>query len=134
MHEERNRQTILIVDDSDDIRSILAQMLEIDGYHVEQASDGTEALSTAERIRPNLILMDLRMPMMNGIAATRQLHEHAETREIPVVIVSGLDSEMFRDAAFSVGCAAFLTKPFSTHELQDILKRLLPQHESAPAK
>lgn len=127
MSEETIRQTILVVDDSDDVRTTMAQMLENQGYHVEQAADGAEALSRAERLRPNLILMDLRMPLMNGIAATRQLHEHTETREIPVVIVSGLDSEMFRHAAFSVGCAAFLSKPFSLLELQSVLDRLLPQ-------
>ena len=74
---------------------------------------------------PDLILMDLRLPELNGIAATRHLREHAELKDVPVVVLSALDPAMFREAAFRVGCVDYLTKPIDLDKLEDLLLRLL---------
>ena len=124
--EEKNRKpTILLVEDYPETRTMLRQWLERKGYRLVEAADGQEALDLAPLAHPDLILMDLRLPEMNGIAATRRLREHAELKDVPVIALSALDPAMFRDAAMSVGCVEYLTKPIDLDELEELLIRLL---------
>src|SRR5688572_5462304 len=105
MSEKNRKPTILLVEDYPETRTMLRQWLERKGYRLVEAADGQEALDLAPLAHPDLILMDLRLPEMNGIAATRRLREHPDLRDVPVVALSALDPAMFRDAALTVGCA-----------------------------
>lgn len=125
MAEKNRKPTILLVEDYPETRTMLRQWLETKGYRLVEAADGQEALDLAPLAHPDLILMDLRLPELNGIAATRRLRAHAELRNVPVVALSALDPGMFRDAALAVGCVEYLTKPIDLDELEGLLFRLL---------
>jgi CheY-like chemotaxis protein len=125
MAEKNRKPTILLVEDYPETRTMLRQWLERKGYRLVEAADGQEALDLAPLAHPDLILMDLRLPEMNGIAATRRLREHPELKDVPVVALSALDPAMFRDAALTVGCVEYLTKPIDLDELEELLVRLL---------
>ena len=117
--------TILLVEDYQETREMLRTWLERRGYRLVEARDGQEAVELAVLAHPDLILMDLRLPELNGIAATRRLRQHAELKDVPVVVLSALEPAMFREAAFRVGCVDYLTKPIDLHKLEDLLVRLL---------
>ncbi len=118
--------TIMVVDDDDDVRTPLRDWLNKSGYHTVEAKNGYEAIDIAQREHPSLIFMDLRMPVLNGIATTRRLRDHAQLRDVLIVVTSGLDPALFRDVAFSVGCTDYLAKPFDFEQLSNLLNRLLP--------
>jgi CheY-like chemotaxis protein len=125
MDQKKPKPTILIVEDYSETRTMLRQWLERKGYRLVEAADGQEALDLAPLAHPDVILMDLRLPEMNGIAATRRLREHPDLKDVPVVALSALDPGMFRDAALTVGCVEYLTKPIDLDELDALLVRLL---------
>jgi CheY-like chemotaxis protein len=120
-----NAPTILLVEDYQETRTMLRTWLEKRGYRLVEAADGQEAVDLAPLAHPDLILMDLRLPELNGIAATRRLRENAGLRNVPVVALSALDPAMFREAALSVGCVEYLTKPIDLDQLESVLVRLL---------
>ena len=107
-------KTILIVDDGDDERELLAELLEFCGYPVLVAVNGLEGLGFATAKSPDLILMDIRMPMMDGLEATRRLKALEETRSIPVIVLTSgfVDVEAER-TAYEAGCDGFETKPIN---------------------
>lgn len=125
MAEKNHKPTILLVEDYPETRTMLRQWLERKGYRLVEAADGQEALDLAPLAHPDLILMDLRLPEMNGIAATRRIREHPDLKDVPVIALSALDPAMFRDAALTVGCVEYLTKPIDLDELEELLVRLL---------
>jgi CheY-like chemotaxis protein len=120
-----NSPTILLVEDYQETRTMLRTWLERRGYRLVEAGDGQEAVDLAPLAHPDLILMDLRLPELNGIAATRRLRQHADLKNVPVVVLSALDPAMFREAALSVGCVEYLTKPIDLDKLEELLLRLL---------
>lgn len=122
----RNGRTIMLVEDYEETRTMLRSWLERRGYRLVEAGDGQEAVDLAPLAQPDLILMDLRLPELNGIAATRRLRQHAGLRDVPVVVVSALDPALFRRAALAVGCTEYLTKPVDLRKLEEVLSRLLP--------
>jgi len=131
------RPTILLVEDYQETRTMLRMWLERRGYRLVEAADGQEAVDLAPLAHPDLILMDLRLPELNGIAATRRLRENAELKNVPVVALSALDPAMFREAALRVGCVEYLTKPIDLDKLEELLFRLLghdsPAHNTSAA-
>jgi CheY-like chemotaxis protein len=131
-----NSPTILLVEDYQETRTMLRTWLERRGYRLVEAGDGQEAVDLAPLAHPDLILMDLRLPELNGIAATRRLRQHADLKNVPVVVLSALDPAMFREAALSVGCVEYLTKPIDLDKLEELLVRLLSNdsavHNSSP--
>lgn len=129
--KNHHKPTILLVEDYPETRTMLRNWLERKGYRLVEAADGQEALDLAPLADPDLILMDLRLPEMNGIAATRRLREHPHLKNVPVVALSALDPAMFRDAAFTVGCVDYLTKPIDLDELDELLVRLLGYHPAS---
>jgi CheY-like chemotaxis protein len=109
---------ILIAEDERDIRELVVFTLELLGGHtVVQAGDGEEALEVATREQPDLILLDLRMPKMDGLEACKRLRGTPETMMVPIVILSarGLDDEV--QAGLDAGAVAYLVKPFDTSQL-----------------
>jgi CheY-like chemotaxis protein len=126
MFEKKSRiPTILLVEDYPETRTMLRNWLERRGYRLVEAADGQEALDLAPLAQPDLILMDLRLPELNGIAATRRIHQHPDLKDVPVIALSALDPAMFRDAAMTVGCVEYLSKPIDLDELDELLFKLL---------
>ncbi|HVG27291.1 MAG TPA: response regulator [Acidobacteriaceae bacterium] len=115
---------MLIVEDYDDTRELLRFILEARGCHVLEARDGREAVDMAPREHPDLILMDLSLPVMNGIEATREIHRHQECRDIPVVAVSAHCKEwVWMREAREAGCLECLAKPVDFDQINEVMGR-----------
>lgn len=112
---------ILIVDDSPTELHVLRSMLERNGYKVSTAQTGEEGVEFAKRMRPDLILMDVVMPGLNGFQATRQLTKEPSTMDIPVIIVTTKDQDTDRLWAERQGAKAFIVKPARE---KDLLERI----------
>ncbi|HLA44854.1 MAG TPA: response regulator, partial [Aggregatilineales bacterium] len=113
----RFMNTILIVDDQPANLQVLSMMLRDEGYHVRAVSSGRVALTAIEDECPELILLDVMMPGMNGYETCRQLKAHPATREIPVIFISALDNMQDKMSAFDVGGVDYITKPFKAQEV-----------------
>jgi twitching motility two-component system response regulator PilH len=116
---------ILIVDDSPTEVHILSSMLEKNGHTVITASNGEEGIAQARAAKPDLILMDVVMPGMNGFQATRQLTKDAETAEIPIIIVTTKDQETDRVWGLRQGAKDYVTKPIEEAVLSEKINALL---------
>jgi putative two-component system response regulator len=116
---------VLIVDDLPENRDILGGLLEPEGYVVETARDGQEAVEKALADPPDLILMDVSMPRMNGFEACRQLKADERTHLVPLVLVTGLVAREDRIEGIAAGCDDFLTKPVDTEQLVARTRSLL---------
>ena len=116
---------ILIVDDSPTDAYVTKGILEGAGYQTSAASNGEEGVQKAKEIHPNLIVMDLVMPRLNGFQATRKITKNPETSSIPVVIVSSKNMEADRVWAFKQGAADFLIKPVQAKLLLETVSKLL---------
>ena len=116
---------ILIVDDSPTETHVLANLLQNNGYLVTVAADGRAGMEVARRNRPDLIIMDVVMPEVNGFQATRSLSRDPKTRDIPIVIVTTKDQETDRIWGLRQGARDYLTKPLDTDELLRKLGNLL---------
>lgn len=119
------RLTVMVVDDNEDLREMLRFMVERLGYHVVEAENGLEAIEIASRRCPDLILMDLCMPVMDGFAATRLLREIEDMCNIPIIAISANRRELSQDAALAAGCNEYLTKPVNFHQLNNLLSTWL---------
>ena len=116
---------ILIVDDSPTEAHVLKGMLEKNGFEIETAENGTEGIERAKALKPDLILMDVVMPGLNGFQATRQLTKDPETSHIPVIIVTTKDQETDRVWGMRQGAKDFLTKPVAEKTLMDKINAVL---------
>jgi len=118
--------TILIADDFADTRSMLRRMLETRNYSVLEAADGQEAIEVARRACPNLILMDLNMPLLDGLAAAHRIRACQERcRSVPILAITAFDTYGMKEAALEAGCDDYITKPIDSDELDKVLQRLL---------
>ncbi len=116
-------EKILVVDDEWELRNLLTEFLTGEGYDVIPASNGEEALELAEKEEPQVILLDVKMPGIDGIEVCRRLKEEDKTRFIPIIMVTALED---RDVdAFVEGADDFVTKPFSLVELSFRVKSML---------
>lgn len=120
-----SRPLVLVVDDYQDAREMYAEYLSFSGFRVAEASNGLEAVEKAFSLRPDVILMDLSLPGMDGWAATRQLKTDERTRGIPVVALTGHALAGASDGARQAGCDAFVTKPCLPDELVVEVRRML---------
>lgn len=109
--------TILIVDDSPTEIHVLTTILEKQGHTIQTANNGEEGVEKAKEIKPDLILMDVVMPGMNGFQATRQISKNTDTAHIPIIIVTTKDQETDRVWGLRQGAKDYLTKPVSEAEL-----------------
>jgi CheY-like chemotaxis protein len=123
---ETGKPTVMVVDDHDDAREMMRVMLERRGYRVLEAGDGRAALATASAGRPDLILMDLSLPVLGGLDAARLIRANASLRDVPLVAVTGYDRADFYQEARGAGYDEYLTKPFVFAEVEAILRRLCP--------
>ena len=118
-------QTILLVDDFDDTRLMMKLWLMKNGYHVIEAERGEEAIALAQSEHPDLIIMDMMMPGLNGLDATRRIREDQSLEQTPIVAVSAYGADEYRDKAISAGCTEYVSTPVDPEELGDLIKKLL---------
>ena len=124
---------ILVVDDYQDAREMYAEYLQFSGFRVAEARNGNEAVDQAFALKPDLILMDLSLPGMDGWEATRRLKADESTRHIPIVALTGHALAGASDGARKAGCDSFVTKPCLPDALVAEIKRMLSARESAGA-
>ena len=118
------RPTVLVVEDFEDNRFMMRRLLEMSGYRVVEAVNGQQAVETAGRERPDIILMDLSLPMLDGLAATRRIREQDGLARVPIVAVSAHDSADFHAEALAAGCNEYVTKPIDFDQLVNLLDRM----------
>ena len=116
---------ILVVDDYQDAREMYAEYLQFSGFRVAEARNGNEAVSQALELKPDLILMDLSLPGMDGWEATRVLKADDRTRHIPIVALTGHALAGASEGAKRAGCDSFVTKPCLPDDLVVEVKRML---------
>lgn len=126
MTENDSRDLIvLVVEDIDDTRHFMRLELENRGYRVLEAVDGRQAIEVAIRERPNVILMDLSLPVMDGLEATALIREHEELKTVAIVAVTAHQENDLRANAQASGFTAYVTKPIDFNCLNDLMRRLL---------
>jgi CheY-like chemotaxis protein len=118
-----SQKKILVADDEADIRHLVRQTLK--GYIVIEASDGIEAVLKAQAEKPDLILLDIMMPRQDGYKACMKIKSGEETRNIPIVMLTGVDYELNRKLGEQLGAAGYITKPFKVEALIKAVKRLV---------
>jgi CheY-like chemotaxis protein len=119
------RPLVLVVDDYQDAREMYAEYLSVSGFRVAEAATGLEALEQAFALQPDVILMDLSLPGLDGWAATRHLKTDERTRTIPVVALTGHALAGASEGARKAGCDSFVTKPCLPDELVAEIRRML---------
>ena len=130
MKPKTTKPRVLVVDDYPDAREMYGEYLEYSGYDVIQATNGMEALQRAVDDKPDIILMDLSLPVMDGWEATRRLKADSRTAEIPVVALTGHALAGISEGAKKAGCDAFVTKPCLPEDLVLEIKRVLDKSTS----
>ena len=118
-------RTILVVDDFDDTRLLLRTWLQRRGFRVVEAEDGVAAMKLATTESPDLIIMDMEMPLLDGLSATRKIRETDGLSEIPIVAVSAYGADQFRDLALEAGCDEYVSTPFDPKALEGIIRTLM---------
>jgi CheY-like chemotaxis protein len=127
--DERAPLTVLVVEDFEDNRFMMRRLLEMSGYRVVEAENGEQAIERAASELPDLILMDLSLPVLDGLAATRGIRRNANMRYVPIVAVSAHDTADFHAEALAAGCNEYVTKPIDFDELENLLQRLLAKEK-----
>jgi two-component system cell cycle response regulator DivK len=125
VEKDSRDQTILVVEDSDDTRYFMRLALEDLGYLIVEAGDGKQAVDIAESERPDLILMDLSLPVMDGLAATKRIRGSEKLARIPIIAVTAHQESDFRNEAKAVGFDAYVTKPVDVDFLNELIQGLL---------
>ncbi|HEX6648198.1 MAG TPA: response regulator, partial [Pyrinomonadaceae bacterium] len=125
MKDQKTQHTIMVVEDYDDTRLLLKRLFEGLGYGVLEASNGQEAVDIAEKERPDLILMDLDLPILDGIAATQRIRQQTELEHVPIVAVTAYPMSYTHVKAFSKGCNEYMAKPIDISELTKVVNRYL---------
>jgi CheY-like chemotaxis protein len=118
-------RTILVVDDFDDTRLLLRTWLEKRGFRVLEAVNGLDAVARAESDSPDLIIMDVQMPQLDGLSATRRIRKVKELDTVPIVAVSAYGADQFRELALEAGCDEYVSTPFEPAALEGIIRSLV---------
>ena len=119
------QRTILVVDDFDDTRLLLRTWLQKKGYRVIEAENGNQAVAETESRQPDLIIMDVEMPELDGLSATRRIRALEDSKEVPIVVVSAYAADQFRAAALAAGCNEYISTPFEPNELETVIRSLI---------
>jgi two-component system cell cycle response regulator DivK len=125
MRIETKRQSVLLVEDYEDNRLMLRHLLEMSGYRVFEATNGEQAVKLARLEIPDLILMDLSLPQVDGLSATRQIRAIPCLKDVPIVAVSAHDTADFHAEALASGCNEYVTKPIDFGQLENVIRSLL---------
>ena len=124
-------RTILLVEDFDDTRLMMKLWLVKNGYRVLVAETGQEAIKVAQSERPDLIIMDVMMPGMNGLEATQRIREYQALRRTPIVAVSAYGADEYRSIAIEAGCNEYVSTPFEPSALAELIRSLIARRESS---
>ena len=119
---------ILVAEDERDIRELIIFTLQLSGFHVVEAVNGEEAVQRAVEIKPDLILMDVRMPKMTGYEACKELKAKEATRDIPIVFLSAKGQEAEVNAGLDLGAEEYFLKPFAPDELSSRVNNILVRY------
>jgi two-component system cell cycle response regulator DivK len=125
VEKDSRDRTVLIVEDSDDARYFMRLALEQLGYLIIEAENGVKAVEIAESERPDIILMDLSLPLMDGLAATEKIRANPDLKGIPIIAVTAHQETDFRAGAKAAGFDAYVTKPIDIDFLSELIKGLL---------
>jgi len=123
---------IVVVDDDPVMRALLQLKLEGDGHRVTLGADGDEALALARSAQPELLVLDIAMPGIDGLEVTRRLRERPETAELPIVLLTGKDKDPDIIAGWQSGANYYITKPFVIEHLRYFIKTM--QHTAEPSE
>ncbi|HVX41732.1 MAG TPA: response regulator [Gemmatimonadaceae bacterium] len=135
MSESRPRPLVLIAEDDPDQRFLYSEYLRTTGFDVLEAQDGVAAVAIAREHRPDIVLLDMGLPELDGIGVARALKEDPALADIPILAITGLASDELRRRALTVGCATYLAKPYSPMALIAEVKHWLPRVTShAPSR
>jgi two-component system sensor histidine kinase TorS len=129
MKEQAEPQTVLLVEDTEDNRFMMRRLLEMTGYRVVEAMNGEEAVKLAAAESPSLILMDLSLPVIDGLAATRLIRKLPDLESTPIIAVSAHDTSDFQSEAIEAGCDTYVTKPIDFNELEELIAKLLQKQQ-----
>jgi CheY-like chemotaxis protein len=127
MIEKAEPLTLLLVEDTEDNRFMMRRLLEMAGYRVVEAMNGEEAVKLAKSESPHLILMDLSLPVIDGLAATRLIRKLPHCESTPIIAVSAHDTSDFQSEAIEAGCNSYVTKPIDFNDLEELIAKLLQQ-------
>ena len=116
---------VMVVDDSLTVRKITGRLLAREGYQVVAAKDGVDALQQLQDVRPAVMLLDVEMPRMDGFELTRNLRANADTRDIPIIMITSRTADKHKNYAFELGVSVFLGKPYQEDELLEHIRRLI---------
>jgi CheY-like chemotaxis protein len=130
-YEAEPLPTILLVEDFDDTRLMMKMWLLRKGYRVIEAETGEEAIDVAQRELPDLIIMDVMMPGMNGLDATQRIREYQALSQTPIVAVSAYGANEYRSLAIDAGCNEYVSTPFDPDALAELIKNLIAKSESS---
>jgi len=125
MKKQAKPLTVLLVEDTEDNRYMMRRLLEMTGYRVVEAMNGEEAVKMAASESPQLILMDLSLPVIDGLAATRLIRKLPQLESTPIIAVSAHDTSDFQSEAIDAGCNSYLTKPIDFNELEQLIAKLI---------
>lgn len=114
------RAVVLVAEDDEDNRAVMKKLLELRGYEVITASNGQEAIEMAVHDEPDLILMDLKMPVLNGLAAARHIRQNSR-RHVPIIALSAYDPAQHRAVAMAAGCDDYVLKPIDYERLERLI-------------
>ena len=126
LEKEHLAKVILIVEDDPDSLRLTRRLLQISGYTTIEATDGKQGVELAKARRPDLILMDIMMPEMDGYTACDAIKTDKATSEIPVVMLTAMGYELNKKLAEKMGADGYITKPFTREELLDVINQFLP--------
>lgn len=117
---------VLLVEDFEDSRFSLSKLLEFEGYEVLEAGDGKQAIDMALNSKPDLILMDLSLPVIDGLSATKQIRQDPSMNNVPIIALSAHDMVDFQAKAKDAGCTDYVTKPVDFTALITVMSKYLP--------
>ena len=126
VQSRRIAPTILIAEDSLDGREMLQMLLGLKGYSVITVADGNSAVEVALELFPDLILLDLELPGLDGFSVTRDLRRYSNFQDVPIIILSGHDPIEHKQSAIDAGCTDYLLKPLDFEKLNEILQNEVP--------
>ena len=121
-------KTILYVEDNQFNLKIVRQLLSRTSYRLIEAMDGESGVATAQNELPDLILMDVQLPKLSGLDATRQLRDDAKTAAIPIIVITSFALSGDAEKAKAAGASAYLAKPYSPRELLQMIRNLVPEN------
>lgn len=125
MARQHKPTKVLLVEDTEDNRFMMRRLLEMSSYDVVEAVNGKEAVELAIKAQPDIILMDLSLPVIDGLGATRKIRKVPSLAQVPIVAVSAHDTADFHNDALAAGCDAYITKPIDFAQLEDLVERLV---------